>query len=202
MLALYVSFPEPSWDAFAAVVGVDSSAPAGSGALVVPFDEPGDDLVRPFDVAIGRLHDSPTTLDLVQFWMSVIPAMFPPTTAALPAAIEAPSWLTRSLEAMHDEENLRLGLPRLLELAHVSRTYLAVTMRRHFDTTPTSLVMNLRLRRAATLLTTTEESIRAIAARCGFDNHTYFSTAFRRAYLFSPREYRWRLSGGAYRANA
>lgn len=64
---------------------------------------------------------------------------------------------------MREEENLRGGLPRLVELAHVTPSHLTVTSRRYFQKTPTGLLADLRLRHAAVLLSRTSESIGAIA---------------------------------------
>jgi transcriptional regulator GlxA family with amidase domain len=71
-----------------------------------------------------------------------------------------------------------------------------MTTRRYLSTTPRGLVMELRLRHAALLLSTTSDSVRTIAARCGIENFPYFSTSFRRAYHLTPRDYRARHRRG------
>lgn len=63
-------------------------------------------------------------------------------------------------------------------------------------TTPIRYVRQLRLQRAAELLETTELPISEIAARCGFQDLSYFSKCFREAMGCAPRRYRGaRLSG-------
>lgn len=196
MSVIFVSFPDSDWRAFAGFLGIDTMWATAPEPIMVPFDATDEAVRRPFQLVIERFHDDPTLMDLVQFWLGIIPVLFPETARARQIPGTPPIWLLRSLEAMREEENLRRGLPRLLELAHVSSSHLAANTRRYLETTPTSLIMDIRLRHAAMLLTGTGDSIRAIALRCGFDNMTYFSTAFRRAHHVSPREYRWRCGGG------
>jgi transcriptional regulator GlxA family with amidase domain len=93
---------------------------------------------------------------------------------------------------MRQEEHLCAGLPRLLEMAAVSHGYLARSLRRYRDQTPVEFVMQLRIRHAATLLTTTDLSIETIATRSGFTSASYFSRTFRRVRGTSPREFRAR----------
>jgi AraC family cel operon transcriptional repressor len=193
---LYVSFSDADWETFAGLVGIDPSWLTTPDIPMVTFDPGNNAALRPFDLAVQRFRDSPTALDLVQFWLGVTPVLFP-ALGRRHSGVGAPAWLISALEAMRDEGNLRRGLPRLLELAHVSASHLSVTVRKYFGKTPTALVTDLRLRHAARLLSTTGESVRSIAQRSGFENVTYFSTCFRRVHHLSPREYRLRARGGA-----
>lgn len=56
--------------------------------------------------------------------------------------------------------------------------------------TPMSYVRQLRLQRAAELLSGTNEKISEIAAACGFEDTSYFSRAFRQWSGQTPAEYR------------
>lgn len=47
-----------------------------------------------------------------------------------------------------------------------------------------------RLTRAAGFLIEGEETVTAVAQRCGFDNLSYFNRLFRRKYGMTPGEYR------------
>jgi AraC-like DNA-binding protein len=193
----YVSFSDSDWETFAGLVGLDPSWITAPQPPMVFFDAADADVLRPFDHAIQRFREAPTSLDLVQFLSGVIPVLFP-AYGRRHAGVGAPDWLLESLDAMREEENLRLGVPRWRELAHVSASHLSVSVRRYFETTPTAVVSDLRLRHAARLLSTTVDSVRSIAVRCGFDNLTYFSTCFRRAHHLPPRAYRSRARGGAF----
>jgi len=58
---------------------------------------------------------------------------------------------------------------------------------------PVELIRRLRLRRARTLLTTTEKSISEIAYEIGFSTPAYFTKCYREAYGETPTEARGRL---------
>ena len=51
-------------------------------------------------------------------------------------------------------------------------------------------VINKRLERAMELLTTTDTPVGEIARSVGFENSTYFSTAFKKHYGISPTQLR------------
>ncbi|MFQ7436529.1 MULTISPECIES: helix-turn-helix transcriptional regulator [Ruminococcus] len=53
-----------------------------------------------------------------------------------------------------------------------------------------SITYNWRLRNAAYMIKNTSDSINAICGLCGFDDHSYFSKAFKEAYGCSPRDFR------------
>ena len=61
--------------------------------------------------------------------------------------------------------------------------------------TPAAYVADLRIRAAAALLHDSTLPIATVAARCGFNDATYFSRAFRQAVGVSPGEFR---SSGMY----
>lgn len=191
---LYVSFPTADWRTYASLAGLDSVWAAAPPPVIVVFDPADEAVTAPFHRAIERLRDEPSTYDLIRFWVEITPHLFPAERRS--GAKGMPSWLVTSLEAMHDEENLRVGVPRMLQLAHVSAPYLAATTRRFLGTTPTALVMDLRLRHAALLLGTTAESVGSIAERCGFSRVNYFSTCFHQVHGVSPRTYRQRAIAG------
>lgn len=60
--------------------------------------------------------------------------------------------------------------------------------------TPVELIRNLRLKKARTLLTTTEKSMSEIAYEVGFTSPAYFSKCFRDAYGETPSDLRAKLS--------
>jgi AraC-like DNA-binding protein len=144
-----------------------------------------------------RYQTSQTLLDLFRFWLDLFALVLPSTAesegTAGPDGLAGsgrPSWLVAVCRAMRREENLRGGVPRMLELARVSAGYLSRSMRRHYDTTPTAFVVDIRLERAAALLADTTEPIVAVSARCGFASQSYFSRCFTAAHGVTPREFR------------
>jgi AraC-like DNA-binding protein len=91
---------------------------------------------------------------------------------------------------MRDEHNLQGGLPRLRELAGVSRAHLSRSLKASCQHTPTEFVNRLRVERAAILLATTTDEIGEIAIACGFTTLSYFYRRFGERYHLSPRAYR------------
>ena len=66
------------------------------------------------------------------------------------------------------------------------------TLRPQVDELGRERLQELRLRRAITLLTETDDSISAIATACGFSSPNYFKDVFRRVIGMPPTEYRRR----------
>jgi AraC-like DNA-binding protein len=184
----YVEFPTESWRAFAAVSELDAGWASG-GPTVGSFDPRDPGALEPFRRVARRLADGPRAFDLVEFWVAVVPSLvLAPTGGEGSRAV--PAWLAHSAAAMADDENLRVGLPRLLALAHVSAPYLSRSVRRYFGCTPTELISDLRLHRASRLLATTAYPVGDISERCGFASLSYFGRVFRERYGRTPREYR------------
>ncbi|EEW1257160.1 helix-turn-helix transcriptional regulator [Escherichia coli] len=57
-------------------------------------------------------------------------------------------------------------------------------------TTFSTIFLLARMKKAARLLRTNNNSIRAIAEECGFNNPSYFSTVFRKIFNTTPKKYR------------
>jgi AraC-like DNA-binding protein len=188
-----IAFPVARWRAFADLAGVD---PAWHDAALPPRRRlsPGsDDADRAraaCALALERFRSGPRQFDLIRFWTDIVPVLGPAPEAVAERPAGAPDWLVTACAAMRREPNLRLGVPRLVELARVSPAHLARTLRRHYDTTATAYVAELRLRHAAMLLTTTMRPVADIAAACGYSSPAYFTRCFRAAHDRSPREFR------------
>lgn len=192
--AKYVSFSEMDWELFSNLVGVDRSWYAARLPPRAEFDPHERFVSGVFDEAILRFQHGPTRLDLSRFLTEVLPILFPGYSD--PEGAGAPSWLRVAITAMREEDNLRRGLPRLRELAHVSNSYLSVAVRRHYRMTPSALINGVRLSHAATLLHSTDDPIAVVAARCGFANPSMFSRAFRERHRLTPNQFRRRSQGG------
>jgi AraC family cel operon transcriptional repressor len=187
--ALWVSFPLIDWRSLATTSRIPDAGLGTRAAPIARFDPEDRAVIRPFVEAAHALALGPTPLDLIRFWLEVAPLLFPrEVTVAGP--VVAPFWLIAAIEEMRSEENLKGGVARLRELAHVSPPHLGATIRRYYSTTPSALVLKMRLDHAAALLSGTEERIGSVGYRCGFGSFAYFSTCFRREYQLTPREYR------------
>lgn len=71
-----------------------------------------------------------------------------------------------------------------------SKEYLSKLFKKKFDCGIYEYALNLRMKRAAELLTSGELQIQDISNRLGYSNSNYFSKAFKNFYDTSPSEYR------------
>lgn len=101
-----------------------------------------------------------------------------------------PHWLKSCYRDIQKEENFVLGIPRLVELSGKSQEHLTRQLKKYYRITPTSLINNLRIQKAASMLCLTDRKILDIAMDCGFENLSYFNRLFLEKYGKSPRQYR------------
>lgn len=181
-----VAFPSERWRAFADFVGV----PAAAAWDLAPAPVLARDAPAPAEQAMRHMltayQDTSSALDVIGLWTAIIPVLAP----AAGGEDIRPPWLVRACAAMRSEENLRAGLPRLLQLASVSHGHLARSMSRHLGCRPVEFVNQARLAHAAALLATTGEPIGDIASRSGFSSQSYFDRLFHARYDQTPRAYR------------
>ncbi|WP_432874480.1 AraC family transcriptional regulator [Kribbella sp. CA-245084] len=177
-----VAFPSSIWQGFLDLTRTASWSSRGP----ITFHQP--PAIAVFEQALARFQDNPSSYDLVRFWIDLM-ELLAPADAAAPGV---PDWLARACTAMRAEQNLRGGVPRLLELAGVSPAHLSRSMRTAYGVTPTAFVTDLRLEHAASLLAATNTPIAAIATRCGFTSQSYFTRTFTAAHELPPRDFRQR----------
>lgn len=91
------------------------------------------------------------------------------------------------------EANIRqaeITVDDLASAAAVSPSGLNRKMK-HITGSPTGeCVRQLKIRRATTLLTTTDSSVMAIALDCGFNDQNYFARYFKKKTGLTPTDYR------------
>lgn len=78
----------------------------------------------------------------------------------------------------------------LADRLYVSPDYLRQLMREYTARSPIRHVLELRLRRACELLTTTTLTVKEISERCGFHDPAYFTRLFKKSLGQSPSQYR------------
>lgn len=83
-----------------------------------------------------------------------------------------------------------LTLPELAKIAALSPYHFLRMFKQQFGQTPHAHLVQLRLQRAATLLTTTKQTITNICFAVGFQSLGSFSSRFQRQFGLSPRAYR------------
>jgi AraC-like DNA-binding protein/mannose-6-phosphate isomerase-like protein (cupin superfamily) len=182
-----VAFPSSAWRGFLDLTRTDPTGSWVSSAGPVTFHAPA--AIAVFDRALERFQDNPGPYDLVRFWIDLLELLAPADDTAGPGT---PEWLAKACTAMRAEDNLRGGVPRLLDLAGVSPAHLSRSMRAAYGVTPTAFVTDLRLEHAASLLAATNTPVATIATRCGFTSQSYFTRCFTTAHQLSPREFRRR----------
>jgi AraC-like DNA-binding protein/mannose-6-phosphate isomerase-like protein (cupin superfamily) len=185
-----VAFPSSAWQGFLDLTRTNPTSSWASARGPVTFHAA--ETIAVFEHALQRFQDGPGPYDLVRFWIDLLPLVSPEQLAVRASGSKAPEWLAKACTSMRAEDNLRGGVPRLLELAGVSAAHLSRSMRTAYGVTPTDFVTDLRLEHASSLLAATNESVAAIAIRCGFASQSYFTRRFTAAHQLSPREFRRR----------
>jgi AraC family transcriptional regulator len=89
-------------------------------------------------------------------------------------------------ENLHEE----VTLDDLAAQANMSKYHLLRTFKRFTGTTPHRYLVRLRLRRAASLLRSSSQTVQQVMAACGYQSAAQFSAAFRREYGCAPGQYR------------
>lgn len=186
-----VAFPSSAWQGFLNLTRTNPTGSWDAAERPVIFRARDAAVVADvFESALQRFSGEPEHFDLMRFWIDLLPHISPDELPARASGSSAPDWLARACTAMRAEENLRGGVPRLLELAGVSPAHLSRTLRAAYGTTPTEYVANLRLEQAASLLAATSAPVAEIATRCGFASQSYFTRCFTAAHAVSPRAFR------------
>jgi len=98
---------------------------------------------------------------------------------------------TRELQRyIHDHLTEPLQLQDLAQRAHLSPTHFSRLFKSTFGVSPMRYVIERRIERAATLLTTTDLKLAHIAQSIGYSDPYYFSRLFRRVTGQTPSNYR------------
>lgn len=98
--------------------------------------------------------------------------------------------VTRAITLMEKHIAPPLSTRDITRQAAVSARQLERLFREHLGCTPMQFYLQLRLRRAQTLLRTTDAPVAAIALQCGFASASHLARVFRRHFSLSPVEVR------------
>lgn len=98
--------------------------------------------------------------------------------------------LGAALAAMLDAPEKPHTVERLAERASMSRSSFAQRFAAAFGRPPMDFLKEVRLRRAAALLRTTDLPVKVVAARVGYGSRSYFSRAFKAFYGIDPARFR------------
>lgn len=103
---------------------------------------------------------------------------------------QQPHNMQRAIAYIHRHFNENLQLKTLAAHLNLSPNYCGNLFTRTFDTTFNKYLLNVRLKAACRLLTTSELSIAAIAKECGFNSTEYFFQSFKKEFGFTPAFFR------------
>ncbi|MEA4898635.1 AraC family transcriptional regulator [Bacillota bacterium Meth-B3] len=107
---------------------------------------------------------------------------------ALPSA--RTPWLTKLINEMQKPENIRKGLPAMLDLTPYSHEYICREFKRMMDCTPTEYINSARLDLARRMLENPTLSIVDICYAVGFESVSYFYQLFKAKFGNTPSRYR------------
>lgn len=94
------------------------------------------------------------------------------------------------MEFIHKNFDQRITLQDIASAVYISKNAALQIFRETICISPVGYLIQYRLTRAASLLTSEETSVARIAERCGFESSGYFCRKFRAFYGLSPLEYR------------
>ncbi len=98
--------------------------------------------------------------------------------------------MLRVLSKMEDNLLSPISTSDLADNAHLSVRQLERLFRTHFDDTPSSYYIKLRLERAQQLLKETHLRISEVSIACGFNTPAHFSRSYRNHFKYTPRDER------------
>ena len=88
----------------------------------------------------------------------------------------------------HFSEKVRIQ--DLADHIGISRSYLVKLVKQETGMSPQEYLIETRMRRSSDLLSRTNDSIRVVAAECGYDDALAFSKVFKSRFGLNPTEYR------------
>lgn len=104
--------------------------------------------------------------------------------------LATPGWLQELCRKMEQIEETKLNLDTLLTFANLSHPHVSRSFQKYLNLSPSQYISNLRLKRAALLLTNSNRTLFEIAIDTGFESQSYFYRKFKMFYGVTPAEYR------------
>jgi AraC family transcriptional regulator len=103
---------------------------------------------------------------------------------------DAPAWLRRARELLHDTWNRNVSIETIASTVGVHPSHLNRVFRAHMNQTPGEYLRAIRMEKATREVLTTDLPLKAVAAHAGFADQAHFTREFRRHHGLSPLEMR------------
>lgn len=118
-----------------------------------------------------------------------------------PAALDSiPSKQTAAFESLvafiTENYSKKHTLASLSQQFNISQSYICSLFTRHYSSTLTSFLTDLRMRSAAEKLRSTNDALKEIAVDCGYSDYFYFCRVFKSYHGVPPTEYKQRHRNG------
>ncbi|NBJ89486.1 AraC family transcriptional regulator [Acutalibacter sp. 1XD8-36] len=94
------------------------------------------------------------------------------------------------MQYIHKNYSDHISLDDIAKTVSISKSSALNIFNKYLNTSPINYLVNYRLKRAARLLTNTDNSIFLIAQATGFENVGYFCRKFKKLFQLTPSEYR------------
>lgn len=94
------------------------------------------------------------------------------------------------VDYIHLNYSYDISSSSIAKLFFISPQYLAKIFNKHIGMPPATYISTVRLKHAAQMLINTNLPIKSISESVGFSNPYYFSSVFKKTYLYSPKRYR------------
>ena len=108
------------------------------------------------------------------------------------------SYAEYAVHYIHNHFGEKLRIQDLAKHIGISRSYLVKLMKQETGLSPQEYLIETRMKRAADMLSRSNDSVRQVAAECGYDDALAFSKAFKNRYGVNPSEYRHQFRAGMY----
>ena len=101
----------------------------------------------------------------------------------------AKSYVKRACSYINQHYSEELTVEGIAEQLSINKNYFIKLFKREMGTTPNQYIIEVRLLRAASMLTQTDYTVYQISNSCGFNTTSYFIKAFKKHFGKTPKEY-------------
>ncbi len=149
-------------------------------------------LLSVFDVQETESISEIKTIELLlKIWETVYEnANISESIPAAKATAHTQAQLQIMMQYIHKNYSEHITLDDIAQTVSVSKSSALNIFNKYLRISPVSYLINYRLKRAAKLLASTDNSIYSIASNTGFENAGYFCRSFKELFGVTPSEYR------------